>query len=407
MSGESAMTTSTDVGRWDLWGPLKDRYERKARAGGPYRLLAIDGGGIRGLIALPVLVRVEQLLKDALDRGSDFRLCDFFDCVGGTSTGAIIAAGLARGMSARELLEFYRGFGQDVFRKRDFFERWKSLYDNGPLERKLREFFRAPDDLRPEFLRCLLIVVTRNATTDSAWPISSNPWAKYNYPTRSDCNLRIPLWQLVRASTAAPVYFAPEVVPWDPRDPKKTFVFVDGGTTAYNNPAFLMARMVTEPAYQLSWPKGERNLLVLSVGTGSHPVLGAKPDSPEVNAISNALTTLSAVMAQAQVDQDINCRTVGRCVHGPFLDREVGDLVPRGADGKPIPLDTNLGRAFLYARYNAELTREGLEALGLADVSVEAVRPLDSVDAVDDLVRIGEALAQQVDLDHVRPFLST
>ena len=394
-------------GPWEHWGPLRNRYEGLAKTGGPYRLLALDGGGIRGLITLPVLVRLEELLGRALGRGKDFRLCDFFECIGGTSTGAIIAAGLARGMSASELLEFYKGFGQEVFRKRSIFERWKSLYDNGPLEAKLKQFFTPLDDLRPGFLRSVLIVVTRNATTDSAWPISSNPWAKYNDLQRMDCNLRIPVWKLVRASAAAPVYFPPEVIQCDPNDRGKDFVFVDGGTTSYNNPAFLMTRMVTEPAYRLGWPKGEKQLLVVSMGTGSAPALGALAENPEVNLASNAISTLSAVMSQAHVDQDVNCRTVGRCVHGTFLDREVLDLIPRDLNGQPIPLATDLGRAFLYARYDAELTRQGLDRLGLRDVNADAVRALDSTDAIDDLLRVGGAVAEHVSLDHLRPFLPT
>jgi patatin-like phospholipase len=394
------MDQASEDARWAAWGPLRDRYRTRAAAGGPYRVLALDGGGIRGLITLPVLVRLESLLRGALGRGGDFRLCDFFECIGGTSTGAIIATGLARGLSARELLEFYRGFGEEVFRKRSILERWKALYDNGPLERKLREFFRDPEDLRPEHLRCLLVVVTRNATTDSAWPISSNPGAKYNERTRPDCNLNVPQWKIVRASTAAPVYFSPEVIQWDPDDPAKSFAFVDGGTTAYNCPAFLLARMVTEPAYGLGWPRGERKLGIVSIGTGSGPVLGATPDEPNPNIVSAAVTTLSALMSQAMFDQDINCRTVGRCVYGPPLDREVGDLVPRDGQARPIPLTTDLGRAFLYARYNAELTRSGLAALGLPELDPTAVSALDSTAHMDDLVRIGEAVARQVELEH-------
>ena len=132
-------------------------------------------------------------------------------------------------------------------------------------------------------------MVTRNATTDSAWPIFSNPWSKYNRRDRKDCNLRIPLWQIVRASTAAPVYFPPETIAWDKDDASKQFVFVDGGTTAYNNPAFLLYRMVTEPAYGLAWPKGERNLMVVSVGTGSAPGSGQSADDPELNAVAAAV----------------------------------------------------------------------------------------------------------------------
>jgi hypothetical protein len=392
-------------GSWDAWGPLRQRYETRALAGGPYRLLALDGGGIRGLITLSVLVRLEELLAEAL-HDDDFRLCKFFDCIGGTSTGAIIATGLARGMSARDLLAFYKEFGHEVFIKRSIFERWKSLYGNGPLEKKLREFFKDPEDLSPDHLNCLLIVVTRNCTTDSAWPISSNPWAKYNALTRGDCNLGLAQWKIVRASTAAPVYFPPEVISWDANDPSKSFVFVDGGTTAYNCPAFLMARMVTEPAYRLGWPKGEDKMLVVSIGTGSAPTLGLTADDPESNLIASAVNTLSAVMNQAQFDQDVNCRTVGRCTFGPFLDREILDLVPRDDNNTQIPLERNLGRAFLYARYDAELTVEGLAALKLGRLDPAAVSKLDSVDAIDDLIAVGEAVARQIDLAHFGRFVS-
>ncbi len=75
--------------------------------------------------------------------------------------------------------------------------------------------FGAKTNLEPNNLKCLLLVVTKNVTTDSPWPISSNPEAKYNDMGRKDCNLKIPLWQLVRASTAAPVYFPPEILQWD------------------------------------------------------------------------------------------------------------------------------------------------------------------------------------------------
>ncbi len=114
-----------------------------------------------------------------------------------------------------------------------------------------------------------------NRSTDSPWPISNNPLAKYNDETLPDCNSKIKLFQLVRASTAAPVYFPPETLQWDPNDPEKTFVFVDGGVTPYNNPAFLMYRMATQSAYNLNWETGEDKLLIISVGTGSAPSAGS------------------------------------------------------------------------------------------------------------------------------------
>ncbi len=236
-----------------LWGNLYERYKDPDRQ---HRLLALDGGGIRGVLTLEVLVKMEKLLADATGRGESFRLSQFFDYIAGTSTGAIIAAGLARGMSARELLDFYIQTGPAMFDKSFILNRLRYLYESQPLAAELQGTYGKETDLRPEHLKCLLLVVTRNVTTDSPWPISSNPEAKYNLPDRSDCNLRIPLWQLVRASTAAPIFFAPEVLCWDPNDPAKHFVFVDGGMTPYNNPSFLLYRMATEPGYKLGWKKG-------------------------------------------------------------------------------------------------------------------------------------------------------
>lgn len=391
------MSPTTPAPDWSHWGPLQTRY-REAR---PRRILSLDGGGIRGLMTLQVLQRLEDLLRERGGGSPDYRLCDTFDLIGGTSTGAIIATGLARGMSVTELVEFYRAFGREAFDKRSLLFRWMSLYGKGALASKLREVFGKHSTLEPEHLRTLLVVVTRNATTDSAWPISSNPAARYNHPERSDCNLRIPLWQLVRASTAAPVFFPPEVIDWDPTHPDKAFVFVDGGTTTYNNPAFLLTRMATEPAYKLDWARGERNLAVVSLGTGGSAALGADSASPEVNIASNVGTTLSALMSQAAYDQDVNCRTVGRCTHGGFLDRELRDLVPLGSDGQALPLSEDLGRNFLYARYDVELSTPGLSALGLGHLDPKLVSKLDSVDAMHDLEAIGRKLAEQVDLAHL------
>ena len=259
----------------ERWGRLRSRYEEVQ----PRKMLALDGGGIRGLILLGILSQLEKSLAAVSGRGNAFRLCHFFDYIAGTSTGAIIAAGLARGMSVQKLIEFYQDSGRDMFEKPRLDKRLLSFYTADPLRRRLQEVFNteegavykpeAPDiNLSPDNLRTLLLVVTRNVSTDSPWPISSNPDARYNDPHRPDCNLRIPLWQLVRASTAAPIYFPPEILNWDPSDPLKTFIFVDGGMTPYNNPAFLLYRMATHPLYRLEWPIGEKNLLLISIGTG-------------------------------------------------------------------------------------------------------------------------------------------
>jgi predicted acylesterase/phospholipase RssA len=363
---------------WEHWGQLAGRYSEER----PRRILSLDGGGIRGVITLRVLKRMEELL--------DQPLADFFDLIGGTSTGAIIATGLARGMSVDDISQFYEEFGSTAFARRKIWERWQALYGDGKLAKTLRATFGEDTDLSPDNLNCLLTVVTRNATTDSAWPVSSNPDAKYNAHDRENCNLRIPLWQLVRASTAAPVYFPPEVVTIG----KDSFVFVDGGTTAYNNPAFLLFKMTTEPAYRLNWPRGERKLLIVSVGTGGGPVEGDSADDPGTNVLEAALNTLSALMSQASVDQDISCRVVGRCTYGGFLDRELDRLV----SDDPPTADT--GRAFLYVRYNVALTPDGLKEIGVGDLDAVRLRKMDRVDNIPDLKRVGDALAKDVDLAH-------
>jgi hypothetical protein len=391
----------------ERWKSLRGRYEQDR----PHRMLALDGGGIRGLITLGVLERIENLVKEKTRQ----RLDEYFDYIAGTSTGAIIAAGLSRGLSINDLVDFYTSCGRDMFDPSRLIERIKYLYTADPLKAKLQEVFGPDTNLEPDNLRCILLAVTKNVTTDSAWPISSNPDAKYNDPARQDCNLRIPLWQLVRASTAAPVYFPPEVLRWDCNDPSKTFVFVDGGITPYNNPAFLLYRMATEPAYRLNWRKGEKNLLIISIGTGAAESLGATAASPNKNIVSTVAGLPGELMYGIQVDQDVNCRTVGRCTFGASLDREMLDLVPRQLrEGRPweeqcaspeVPLSEDQGRHFLYARYNADLSRAGLEMLGFLNVDAANIQKMDAAENIPILLQIGRAAAQVVKASHFGSFL--
>jgi hypothetical protein len=379
--------------RYDAWGHLAARYET-AR---PRRILTLDGGGIRGILTLHVLAEIEKQLAAMSANPEAFRLCDFFDYIAGTSTGAIIAAGLARGMSTEELIAFYMAIGPQMFQKDLLLRRLQHIYKADPLAAQLKGAFGVDTCLYPEDLKCLLLMVTRNVTTDSPWPITSMPDAKYNERARPDCNLQIPLWRLVRASTAAPIFFPPEIIEWEAGNPQKSFVFVDGGMTPYNNPSFLCFRMATAPEYRLGWKTGEDRLMIVSVGTGASVSLGPDAFAAEANIATTAFGIPGALMSAASVDQDISCRTVGRCVYGAVIDRELGDMVPRDAIG-PLSLETNLGRAFVYARYNADLSREGLTKLGLPDVDPRAVQKLDAVDAIGDLARVGEAAARAVDL---------
>ena len=375
------------------------------------KLLALDGGGIRGVITLGILEAIEKLVGKTLG--------EYFDYIGGTSTGAIIAAGLATGRKVSELQDFYQKYGPDMFDERFLLRRYKSLYTSDNLQKQLRATF-GDKTLRDVGQRPLLLIVTRNWSTDSPWPISTNPNAVYNDPDRQDCNLQIPLWQLVRASTAAPVYFPPEVLHWDPKDPAKSFVFVDGGVTPHNNPAFLMYRMATAPEYCLEWDHGEDKMIIISVGTGSAPKLGPTFESPDRSIPSVIPGLISALMYGAEVDQDINCRAIGRCVYGNVIDREIGDMIPREKAPKgpclsfeermklnKIPLSENKKRAFLYNRYNPELTEKGLDELGITDYDLEDLLRMDlaTPENIKKLWEIGEAAGRAVQREHFGDFL--
>ncbi|CAN5165057.1 hypothetical protein BH20BAC1_BH20BAC1_02930 [soil metagenome] len=381
-----------------VWGPLQQRYETVQ----PRKILSLDGGGIRGVLTLEILAELEKQLKEKLKKPDDFVLGDYFDYIGGTSTGAIIAAGLSIGMSVQKLLDFYIEKGVDMFDKNFILKRWKALYESGPLLEMLKSTFGEDTDLmvRKGKYKSLLLVVTMNRTTDSPWPISNNPLAKYNDESRADCNSKIKLFQLVRASTAAPVYFPPETLQWDPNDPEKTFVFVDGGVTPYNNPSFLMYRMATQPAYNLSWETGEDKLLIISVGTGSAPSAGSYS-----NLLDAAKGLPNNLMYAMQVDQDINCRTIGRCTYGAAIDRELKFMIPMDEEGNLLPSDQRTPKQFLYARYNADLSREGLDEMRLNHIDSGHVREMDSVKYINELREVGKKAAEQISMDHFGSFV--
>src|SRR4051812_18627511 len=115
---------------------LADRLQRK----GPRKLLAIDGGGIRGVLSLQILAKVEGLLINESKR-PDYRLADYFDYVAGTSTGGIIAAGIALGMPVSEILKFYEDNGPRMFDKASIIHRLQFQYKSESLSEQLKSIF--------------------------------------------------------------------------------------------------------------------------------------------------------------------------------------------------------------------------------------------------------------------------
>jgi patatin-like phospholipase/acyl hydrolase len=187
-------------------------YRDRVNSPGPKKLLALDGSAIRGVITLEVLGRLQSMLAEQLGAGDDFVLGDYFDYIGDTSTGAVIAAGLAKGPRVQQLLDLYLTKSDDMFDHASLRRRYHYRYGSLRLRELLQGILGKDTTLGSEELKTLLLIVVRNATTDSPWPLSNNPHALFNDPSRADNNLGIPLWQLVRASTAAPTYFPPETV---------------------------------------------------------------------------------------------------------------------------------------------------------------------------------------------------
>jgi len=358
------------------------------------KLLALDGGGIRGVLTLEVLAKIERVLEEKLARGDDFVLADYFDYVAGTSTGAIIATCISLGMRVADIRTFYLESGPAMFDKASLFNRYlRHKFEDQQLKAKLREVVGGDTTLGSDKLRTLLMMVMRNATTDSPWPVSNNPKAMFNCDANDPgCNLKLPLWQLVRASTAAPVYFPPELI----RVGGQEFIFVDGGITMYNNPAFQLFLMATLEPYSLEWPTGEDRMLVVSVGTGISPKANAQLNVSDLNLIYNATSLAPALMFAALNEQDLLCRSFGKCLAGDAIDLEVGDMI-----GKRGPVSQRL---FTYLRYNAELTRSGLDRMGLPKVDPEKVQQLDSVQFIGDLQKVGRAVGKTVRREHFAAF---
>jgi predicted acylesterase/phospholipase RssA len=394
---------------------MQDGLRERIARPGPKKILACDGGGILGMMSVEILARIEDDLRGRTGN-PELVLADWFDFTCGTSTGAIIAACISCGMSVDQIRRFYLESGQDMFDKASLLKRLRYNYNDEPLALKLQlELDRAlgyeavagrPKALLgDEGLRTLLMMVLRNHTTDSPWPVSNNPSGKYNQRTRDDgtprrdCNLDLPLWQLVRASTAAPTFFPPEVVTFAEGTPNEyQFVFVDGGVTTYNNPAFLAFQMATAAPYGINWPTGSDQMLIVSVGTGKSP--NARPELTEGDLwlLDHAKNIPSALMNAAADGWDMACRTIGACRFGAEVDREFGDLVvetPGGAD--------EAGRLFAYVRYDPDVTPAGLRALGLGDIDPEHVRKMDSTDHIAEIQRVGSAYAQR-HVDSARHF---
>ena len=168
---------------------------------GPKRILTLDGGGIRGILSLAYLEQVESILRRRANGDSDFRLCDYFDLIAGTSTGAIIASGLAKGMAVSEIVTEYLELGEKVFRP-SFFRKglFSARYNDAALKAQLQRVLGKSTTLGCEEIKTGLLIVTKRTDTGSPWPLGNNPRGRYYTAAPEDgwaSNADYPLWKVV------------------------------------------------------------------------------------------------------------------------------------------------------------------------------------------------------------------
>jgi hypothetical protein len=369
----------------------------------PKRLLSIDGGGLAGLIPAEALIAIETQL-DGLT-GRSLPLSDRFDLIGGTSTGAILAAGLALGLRAADLRDFYIKFGKEIFTKVFFTERLWHDYPGAPLERHLKDVFGEDTTLGSDRLRTNILIVSKNATQGTTWFFTNNPKGKYFANNRE-----LPLWQIVRASSAAPTYFSPQPISVpDASGRPQPYEFIDGGISTYNNPSLQVFLEATDPQYQFGWPIGTGNLLLVSLGTGFNPITVPAGKASGYKLWNWARYVVKDLMGDANHEQNVLMHLIGQPPAGkaPASIAETDAVRASGVVASDA-LDfirPGVSKALTYQRVTVSLTRERLAALNLADIDPVKVSEMDAVDQIPNFQRIGQAIAkEQVRMDPLRQF---
>jgi patatin-like phospholipase/acyl hydrolase len=158
-----------------------------------FQILALDGGGIKGLFSAAVLTHLEEDLK--------INITDYFDLIVGTSTGGIIALGLGIGMRPHEIVSFYVKKGREIFPHGASFslrQIWQNKFGASPLEKALKECFNAK--LLGESKK-RLIISSYNLGDDDVYLF------KTAHHERLKRDYKVPIWKVALATSAAPTYF--------------------------------------------------------------------------------------------------------------------------------------------------------------------------------------------------------
>ncbi len=252
-------------------------HEQLPQWEGDFRILALDGGGLRGLFSAAVLAHLEQDL--------DIKIADHFDLITGTSTGGIIAIGLGLGLRPSELVEFYTGKGPGIFPASKWrlgrwrrFARWlrRHKYDSGPLESSLKEAIG--DDLFGSSNKRLVI---------PSFDLGLDQVRVFRTPhhPRLRRDWQFPAWKVAMATTAAPTYFPA----WRGIDSMR---LIDGGVWA-NNPT-LVGLVEATSTLNVPWD----SIKILSIGTCDD--LNRRPDGLDLGGLLAWRTGAVSVIMRGQ-----------------------------------------------------------------------------------------------------------
>ena len=336
---------------------LLKRFEADA----PKRILSLDGGGIRGALTLGYLQKIEDILRKQNGGEEDFRLCDYYDLIGGTSTGSIIAAALAIGMKVSEIKEMYFELGGRIFGKK--YKWWnvfqldeliKAKYNAQPLEEELQRVF-SDITLGSDKIHTGLCIVAKRADTNSVWPLINHPGGKF-YNSELGNNKDILLWKAVRASAAAPTYFMPQVIEVGGGLPAAAFI--DGGVSMANNPAFQLLMVATLKGFPFRWKLGADNLFITSVGTGMGRLSKLPKEITQNHLLKWAQEIPDMLMQDATWNNQIILQWLSTSPTRWEIDTEIGKM-----EEDLLVVDTSSKGLISYLRYNRWLDADSLNPL--------------------------------------------
>lgn len=241
-----------------------------------FRILSIDGGGIRGVIPAKVLEEVERELQRE-EPGK--KLYEHFDLICGTSTGAILAIAIALGIPASELVDFYKVNAEMIFpkwylkilpRKSRVFV--TSIYSNKKLRKKLEEVFSAANEGKVPLMNDLKTKVCVPVFNGGLGEINV---IKTKHTDEYYRDYKLPAHEVALSSSSAPVYFPPHSFNYSNEHGSGSNVnMIDGGVFA-NNPTLIG---VLEAVDKLGEDLADIKVLSLGTGKGKHIVkTGWKP----------------------------------------------------------------------------------------------------------------------------------